>query len=206
MKGARIMSHFPARSIDWDGIEPRIRPHVRALLDAGYETTGSCGHDMWISLDMLPSRIPALHADLKRLGYKDFEIKYSVHEGFHRWEGATIQFGGDLSGDGKPFDLVLLKVEPEAHPLYLVIKARRWPDSDTAEERASHDQYFYDEHTCPTNWIDDVLAIISDGDEDPHGFATFVRRIPAPDDMSEDGDPEPAWSELFPETAATETV
>lgn len=195
-------------TFDWNAIEPRIRPHVKALRDAGYETTGSCGHEMWITIDLKPMELPALHETLRRLGYKDFEITYSIHEGFQRWEGARVQFGGDLEGDGKPFDLVLLKVDPEAHPLYFVIRARNSPDSgESVEERASGDQYFYDEHTCPTNWTNNIIAVISDGDEDPHGFATFVRRRDAPPDMDESGDIKgiyegPLWATLFPEVTA----
>lgn len=191
--------------LDWNGIEPRIRPHVKALRDAGYETTGSCGHDMWITVTIEPSEIPAFHETLKGLGYRDFEITYSIHEGFHRWKGARVQFGGDLAGDGKPFDLVLLKVEPESHPIYFVIKARVWPDHQITDES---DSYFYGEHTCPTNWTDQIIAVISRCDEDPHGFATFVSRKKAPERMDEHGHMAGGhegelWTAIFPETLSS---
>lgn len=36
-------------------------------------------------------------------------------------------------------------------------------------------RYYYEEHTCPTNYLRDVVKVISeDGDEDPHGIFKFV--------------------------------
>ena len=29
---------------------------------------------------------------------------------------------------------------------------------------------FYEEHSCPTNWLDNCAAVIENGDDDPHGF------------------------------------
>ena len=106
-----------------------------------------------------------------------------------------------MAGDKKPFDLVLLRVTPESQPLYLVLGVRRWPGR---ENRAS-DEYYYNEHTCPTNWTDQIVAVISGGDEDPHGFAKFVRRTEPPEGMRADGYFEashdgPTWTEIFPES------
>jgi hypothetical protein len=42
------------------------------------------------------------------------------------------------------------------------------------EDYESHQQYFYDEHTCPTNWIREVVEIIVGEDHDPHGIFQFV--------------------------------
>jgi hypothetical protein len=189
-------------TFDWNQIEDRIRPHVKAVRDLGYETTGSCGHDMWIILNIEPSLIPTLHADLRKAGYRDFEITYTVQDGFFLNKTARIDFGGDLRGDGRPFDLVLLRVDPESHPLYFVIRARRYPHDEGAED--GHDAYYYNEHTCPTNWTADILAVISKGDEDPHGFAEYVRRRAAPALMNENGGMNdvhegPLWAALFPE-------
>ena len=62
------------KPIDWDQIEERIRPHVRFLRDAGYETTSSCAHDMEIGIACEPMELPAIEATLKAGEYKDFEI------------------------------------------------------------------------------------------------------------------------------------
>lgn len=100
----------------------------------------------------------------------------------------------------EPFDLVLLKIEPDAYPLYLVVKALRM-EGYTSDDHTAH---FYESHSCPANWMPDVLAVISGGgDDDPHGFATFVKRIQAPDGMDEfgdiDGDCNTPWTQIFPE-------
>ena len=183
-------------SIDWSEIEERVRPHVKFLRDAGWKTTGSCGHDMWVMIDCPPSDLPALERTLHDGYYRDFELSYTIHEGFGRWRAARVKFGGKLAGDRKPFDLVLLEVDPESHPLYFVIEARRFPFQETDVERDHHDRYHYDEGTCPTNWTDGIVCVVSRGDEDPHGFATFVaRREPPVDYQSGAAD----YGTIFPE-------
>jgi len=180
-----------AGQIAWDEIEPRIRPHVKFLRDAGWKTTGSCGHDMWVTIACRPEDMPAVERTLGDGGYKDFEVTYTVHEGFHRYRDARVKFGGALAGDAKPFDLVLLRVDPESHPLYFVVEARRFTFSDGLNE-----PYFYDEGTCPTNWTCDIVAVVSRGDEDPHGFATFVVKRGPPEGY-ESGDAD--YGAIFPE-------
>jgi len=45
--------------------------------------------------------------------------------------------------------------------------------SETASE------YFYNEHTCPTNFLRHVIRIIdAEGDDDPHGIFQFVSEKP----------------------------
>lgn len=34
--------------------------------------------------------------------------------------------------------------------------------------------FLYEEHQCPTNWIDDVQEIFFDGSDDPHGLFRYV--------------------------------
>jgi|SRR6185437_4520994 len=44
-------------------------------------------------------------------------------------------------------------------------------------------RYFYEEHTCPTNYLKDVEMVIDlkNGDTDPHGIFEFVGVIPYQD-------------------------
>lgn len=48
------------------------------------------------------------------------------------------------------------------------------------EHDAENDRYFYDEHTCPTNYFKNVEMVIDleNGDTDPHGIFEFVGSIP----------------------------
>jgi hypothetical protein len=42
------------------------------------------------------------------------------------------------------------------------------------EEFFDHEKYFYEEHTCPTNWLREVEQMTCEGDHDPHGLFRFV--------------------------------
>jgi hypothetical protein len=81
-------------------------------------------------------------------------------------------------------DLLRLPATP---PVYFVVKGCRLVDSPDRT-------YFYEEHSCPTNYVQ-CEAIICDGDDDPHGVFEFVRSVDVPDDY----DGKANWRALFPE-------
>jgi hypothetical protein len=60
----------------------------------------------------------------------------------------------------------------------ITLKLNTWKyahsQNDSKEDYESHQQYFYDEHTCPTNWTREIVEIIFQGDHDPHGVFEFV--------------------------------
>lgn len=189
------MNKHTIKPINWNAIEPRIRPHVAFLRNAGFDTFSSCGHDMTVSIHCEPANIPRLEQTLFDGGYRDFELTYTCHSGYRDWRNVvSLRLGGTLAGDSKPFEYVLLKVDPASQPLYFVIRASVYHDQKDTTEQAT---YFYNDHTCPTNWIDKVVAIIADGDQDPHGFAKFVAcKAPPEEDFDEDNDD---WLDIFPE-------
>jgi len=45
------------------------------------------------------------------------------------------------------------------------------------EDFIDHQKYFYEEHTCPTNWTSEIVEITFDGDNDPHGLFEFISAI-----------------------------
>lgn len=61
-------------------------------------------------------------------------------------------------------------------PITLKLHSWKYAHSadDSKEEYEGHQQYFYDEHTCPTNFMSQVGQIIFEGDTDPHGVFEFV--------------------------------
>lgn len=66
-----------------------------------------------------------------------------------------------INNEGKDPIFVLVKsVQPS--------KLKDWDHAD--------DLYYFNEHTCPTNYID-VEMIVYQSDPDPHGVFEFVRRI-----------------------------
>ena len=62
-----------------------------------------------------------------------------------------------------------------------------------------HDQYFYNEHTCPTNYMGDVEAVIYEKDADPHGVFEWVATIDKPEDWDYGPEEFEEWCALFPE-------
>lgn len=97
----------------------------------------------------------------------------------------------------EPHSYALLKLEGAAKPLFFVMEERYGkPDEDDYQ---GHRRYFYEEHSCPTNWLGHCVAIIEAGDRDPHGFLSFVRSVPIPADCQVDHNGEPDWEVIFPE-------
>ncbi len=89
----------------------------------------------------------------------------------------------------------LLKLEGKNGPVFFVIE----DDYGEHEEGTLQGDkaYQYEEHSCPTNWLRDCVAVIEDGDEDPHGFLQHVRsvQVAATCEPSAEG----GWAALFPE-------
>jgi hypothetical protein len=60
----------------------------------------------------------------------------------------------------------------------ITLKLNTWKyahsQNETLEDYESHERYFYNEHTCPTNWTRGIVEIIFEGDHDPHGVFEFV--------------------------------
>lgn len=87
--------------------------------------------------------------------------------------------GGDVECEatGHRKDRTLVTLRSDA-PVTLVVEGMVF--SQTPEdEREHHVEYFYNEHTCPTNYMGNVLRVISgDGDTDPHGIFRFVKVEP----------------------------
>lgn len=68
-------------------------------------------------------------------------------------------------------------------PVRLIVQGMEFTRDDGSPDpdAGRHDSYFYDEHTCPTNYIGgSVLKVIdpADGDNDPHGIFAYVKTEP----------------------------
>ena len=97
--------------------------------------------------------------------------------------------------------MALLKFDGKDGPVFFVMDHDRYHGEDsetqTDEDNQAHQKYFFEEHSCPTNWLRDCVAVIAAGDCDPHGFLTFVRAVDVPNDF--DAEDDSNWSVLFPE-------
>lgn len=81
----------------WKGIEEPIRDAVRLLRDNGFNTTCSCGHKMYIEVDLMNlDDIETIATLLLENNYKSFKIittLYAPSDAF--WSRrATIHFNG----------------------------------------------------------------------------------------------------------------
>lgn len=78
--------------------------------------------------------------------------------------------------------LVLLRINDE--PIFIIIKAEHPIEDNSEELNFSSNEYFYNEHTCPANFMG-VECIIQGEDADPHGIWQHVETITEPIDYKE---------------------
>jgi hypothetical protein len=73
--------------------------------------------------------------------------------------------------DGKKHpQWVILELPPQSEPVRFKVRGQRF-SSTIDEDRV---RYFYEEHTCPTNWLRDVDEVSIGGSDDPHGLWRLV--------------------------------
>lgn len=99
-------------------------------------------------------------------------------QGFHgvmRGEATVIE--KIPSGARFADTLVLLEYPPSDKPLRFLMRGRRYElPGDPGDMR-----FYYEQHSCPTNWIGQAVMISHGGCTDPHGFLRYVRETPCPD-------------------------
>jgi transcription elongation factor Elf1 len=76
----------------------------------------------------------------------------------------------------------VLVLEPQAKPLYVAVASKNYGQG------ADSKRYFYEQHTCPTNWTREVQMLLIDGNCDPHGLFRYVGTQIVPDDFGYDDD------------------
>jgi len=67
---------------------------------------------------------------------------------------------------------VLLKLKPTNKVLYLIVGGRKF---NTHEENL--DRYEYEERSCPTNYLKNILEVYSGDEYDPHGLFEYIETI-----------------------------
>jgi|SRR6185369_1883682 len=103
-----------------------------------------------------------------------------------------------MSDEKLKSDLSLLKLQAGDRTVYFVIASAS--SSTSIEELQKNKAFFFQEHSCPTNWLKDVVAVIEDGNDDPHGVLEFVRSVFIPDDASiEELEEKEKLLSIFPE-------
>lgn len=69
----------------------------------------------------------------------------------------------------------------------------------TGDQERGDSSFYYESHSCPTNWIGDAVMISLNGDTDPHGFLRYVREVDRPDIPDASMEEDEALVALFPE-------
>lgn len=90
--------------------------------------------------------------------------------------------------------LNLLCIPPQDKPIYLVTSDRHPTDREWEGTR-----YYYEEHSCPTNWLKCIELISINGDQDPHGLIRYIASVKH--DPAKTDDTNYDWSETFPQIA-----
>jgi len=73
--------------------------------------------------------------------------------------------------------LVLLKIESVEGPIWFVVEGlASYPLATEYDSLVESQRYFYDEHSCPTNYVP-VALISHNGDHDPHGVFDLVDAV-----------------------------
>lgn len=97
--------------------------------------------------------------------------------------------------------LTLLRLDPQPKPVYFVVEAGYADDDPNVDETStaeSLNRYYFEEGSCPTNFVRCEL-IVSEGDTDPHGIFEWVRTVERPECLSRTHDPGVEWPVIFPE-------
>ena len=86
--------------------------------------------------------------------------------------------------------LVALELDPADMdgPLLLIVRGMRFQRAVTPEYGDAEDdraQYYYEEHTCPTNILDRVEVVIDGDDPDPHGLFRYLGEVDYDDELRE---------------------
>jgi hypothetical protein len=81
-----------------------------------------------------------------------------------------------LAADRKDTPVTVTLRSVTEPPITVKVNAWKYACSQglSQEEYESDERYFYNEHTCPTNWLRDIEQIEFEGDTDPHGVFEFV--------------------------------
>jgi hypothetical protein len=116
------------------------------------------------------------------------------------YEGTVLAPGNveiriiDRNKQSKGRRMALLKLAADNRTVWFVIDGIYINHGSDDRGSQDRDRYFYEEHSCPTNWLRDVAAVIEDNDSDPHGFLEFVRSVEVPSNFNESD-----WEMMFPE-------
>lgn len=90
------MSTKPVKDLGWyENIEPEIRPIVKLMRNEGFNTTCSCGHEMYVEFMLLDtSELDRLDNVLFNNGFRTYTIEALLkRDDGHGFSCAVVTFG-----------------------------------------------------------------------------------------------------------------
>lgn len=120
-------------------------------------------------------------------GYHDITNLMNTNSTFTGWYCENC--GGSITITTKNREVEIQKTEEKRirilvllkrNELYLIVKGWKHPDIDYRYGFDHHQEYYYNEHTCPTNYLREAEEIIdmNNKDTDPHGLFDYVMTVP----------------------------
>lgn len=103
--------------------------------------------------------------------------------------GVTVGKAQSESRFVKYFNLLCLPPQKEA--VYFIV-AGRHPEGRAFEGT----QFFYESHSCPTNWLEDIAMISIGANQDPHGLLKYWGSAPFDQERMDGCNVD--WREIFP--------
>lgn len=145
--------------------------------------------------DKMPSKVRSWYCDECGKPF-DVLVKAPGDVEITKAEGSKQSFSRSMA---------LLKFDGKDGPVFFVMDHNRYHngENETDEQFQEHTRFFFEEHSCPTNWIGECVAVIQDDDPDPHGFLKFVRAVDVPQDFLSDRE---EWAIMFPEAFGGPTI
>ena len=96
---------------------------------------------------------------------------------FEGRRGTSGEINVELRSGRKVITVDVLVLPPQEQDVYFVVEGMRFePPSEQQPERERLASSFYEEHSCPINWLKPVM-VYTDGDSDPHGLLKFVSTV-----------------------------
>lgn len=106
-------------------------------------------------------------------------------------------YSGEIQADGgielRLEDKMLVRtldhlvLPPQTRPVHFLVEGMDFVDAKGNRRTAEEKRFFYEEHSCPTNYVRcEVIAV--DGDRDPHGLFKYVGTSDLPKDYDADED------------------
>lgn len=125
-----------------------------------------------------------------------------------RYQGLDTVTVKDPQGRRSIPTLVLLEYPPSDKPLRFLLRHNRSVKKGEMARDPEYGgpRYYFEEHSCPTNWLRNVCMVALDGDTDPHGFLRYVRDIDEPDIPDGCMEEDAALQALFPEMLSTAPI